>query len=92
MLIMELEARLAFILVVCPDTLVYWVGTSKLTGHHLLVATDNATNVLKISMNQTEAVSVVAQWDFAVVYPTARVANANTISDNDRTFAIDYKV
>lgn len=42
-------------------------------------------------MNKTEIVMIIAQWNFAVVYPTARVANTNTISDNNWTFVINYE-
>ena len=34
-------------------------------------------------MGQTEAVSVITQWDLAIVYHAARVADANPIGDNN---------
>ena len=50
-LIMELEAGLALVLVVYLDTLVYWVRACKLTRYHLLVTSNNCTNILKISVS-----------------------------------------
>lgn len=61
----------------------YRVSARKLTGHHLLVTTNNRTNVFKIGMGQTEAVLVIVQWNLVVVYPTARMADANAIGDNN---------
>ena len=73
----------AFVLVVQLNMLVYWISACKLTRCHLLIATNNCANIFQVDMNKTEIVMIIAQWNFAVVYPTARVANTNTISDNN---------
>ena len=65
--ITELEARLASILVMRFNMLMYWVGARKVAGHHWLTTTDNCIDGFKISMDCTEVVLVIAEWHLAVV-------------------------
>ena len=63
----ELEARLASVLVMRFNTLMYQVGADKVAGHHWLTTTDNCTDSFEISMDHTEVVLVIAEWHLAVV-------------------------